>query len=86
MLVWNLELGSWEERKLESVSAAYQLCDLEKVICFSEPCFFICQMGTVIRHGWHEKANGMMELRHWQLPWQLLNEAGGSGKRSWGRN
>ena len=54
-------------------SAASQLCDLEKVICFPEPHLLICQVGPVELQGWQEKANGTMGLRRWPLPQRLLN-------------
>lgn len=70
----------WEGRKRKSVSTASQLRDLERVTCFSEPCVFTCQTGTAMLHGQHEKAKGAMVLRHWQLRWPLLHEAGVRGR------
>lgn len=55
--------GTWHLGREEAKrSAAFQQPDLERVICFSEPCFLVCKMGIVILRGWQKKADGVVVL------------------------
>lgn len=73
-LVWHLEAG---RRGSGRVSAAYQPCELERVLCSSEKWGQSCAWVA-------GKASGMVVFGRWQPPSLLLNEAGGPGERGRG--